>query len=642
MGAVLLAAATALENRKASCQEWLAPIVPASAMPRPGAKEADHAQPTSRRRQAAGPQSSPVAFQSRPEPVLRIELGRPRTVILKPDAPIAVALGIGQTADNSPLLSFDSHVQMLTPLPAHSMSSATTRPAPPATARSSAPPTTSIATVSAASNALRSQPVKEHPTLAAEVPNPAGSVSKSAPSDTPRTVAISTPSVKAEFPAFQQSSIASALESFDSEKVLLTRHNVPSSRRNDDQELNSPTATMAGNAAGHEPRLPQERNTSERFPESPADLSVAPRAQAAHTPAKATVTNPPATTAQPLVHLATGPAANIASNIAPGVVPAEPPKRSRDATQLPESEIAPSAFFPSAMFSEAPPILILPAAKTVAQTVLDKPVAKSAENGLPAKASVTTAEPPRATPPAEVADFEKRITAGPQEMVTRAAASFTAGTATQVAHEPKLGVEVRLGTTPNSETPILTQVLPPSSSTTGASKIATSQRSRQPEETRPTAPAPAAEAPQRGLTVAPKIAFPVLLAADHRDVHEPRTAAPPAPAVMQPPATKAEKSAIRVERQEPTRAPSGPLFETLKEAGTLKLTLSRPMLLRMKAGVYRVVVADQNICDVVRITGRDLSITGRAAGQTHVTFFFEGSDISEVTYLVEVQAEAAK
>src|SRR5689334_17424771 len=146
IGAVLLAAA-AVGNSDAYCQEWLAPIVPASAMPRPGAKEADHAQPPSRRRLAAGPQSSPVAFQSRPEPVLRIELGRPRQGSLKPDAPIAGALGITQTADNSPILSFDSQLQVLSPLPRQAIGGARTtdQAAPPATTRALAPPVTSVA-----------------------------------------------------------------------------------------------------------------------------------------------------------------------------------------------------------------------------------------------------------------------------------------------------------------------------------------------------------------------------------------------------------------------------------------------------------------------------------------------------------------
>jgi len=133
------------------------------------------------------------------------------------------------------------------------------------------------------------------------------------------------------------------------------------------------------------------------------------------------------------------------------------------------------------------------------------------------------------------------------------------------------------------------------------------------------------------------------LTAEHRDVKDAKAPAPHAAALPLASATiRVEKPVETAVRQEPTRAPAGPLFETIKEAGNLKLMTGRPMLLRMKAGVYRVVVADQSICDVVRITGRDLSITGRAAGQTHVTFFFEGSDVTEVTYLVEVQAEAAK
>jgi Flp pilus assembly secretin CpaC len=79
-------------------------------------------------------------------------------------------------------------------------------------------------------------------------------------------------------------------------------------------------------------------------------------------------------------------------------------------------------------------------------------------------------------------------------------------------------------------------------------------------------------------------------------------------------------------------------FEPVKEAGTLKLAMGRPTLLRMKGNVYRAMVADSSVCDVVRITARDISLSGRAAGQTHVTFFYEDQTVPQLTYLVEVAA----
>ena len=83
-------------------------------------------------------------------------------------------------------------------------------------------------------------------------------------------------------------------------------------------------------------------------------------------------------------------------------------------------------------------------------------------------------------------------------------------------------------------------------------------------------------------------------------------------------------------------------FETVSEAGRLQLTAGRPLLLRTKSDVYRTMVVDQTVCDVARITTRDVSLVGRAAGQTHVTFFFEDAQRTQLTYLIDVHPEPAK
>src|SRR5205085_5209409 len=73
--AALLATAGVLSCGEASGQEWLAPVVPASAMRRPVPKGAD-SQPTSRRRQASTAEDTPDTFQSSQTPLFRINLGR--------------------------------------------------------------------------------------------------------------------------------------------------------------------------------------------------------------------------------------------------------------------------------------------------------------------------------------------------------------------------------------------------------------------------------------------------------------------------------------------------------------------------------------------------------------------------------------
>jgi len=69
----------------------------------------------------------------------------------------------------------------------------------------------------------------------------------------------------------------------------------------------------------------------------------------------------------------------------------------------------------------------------------------------------------------------------------------------------------------------------------------------------------------------------------------------------------------------------------------LKLTIGRPLVLRTKVDVYRTAIVDSGICDIVQFTPRELSLIGRAAGQTQITFWFDGPDRAPLTYVVEVK-----
>jgi Flp pilus assembly secretin CpaC len=68
----------------------------------------------------------------------------------------------------------------------------------------------------------------------------------------------------------------------------------------------------------------------------------------------------------------------------------------------------------------------------------------------------------------------------------------------------------------------------------------------------------------------------------------------------------------------------------------VKIPHRHPLLLHTKADVYRTFTVDPTVCEVVRITNQDISLTGRSVGSTHVTFFTEDPTQPMVTYLVEV------
>jgi pilus assembly protein CpaC len=79
--------------------------------------------------------------------------------------------------------------------------------------------------------------------------------------------------------------------------------------------------------------------------------------------------------------------------------------------------------------------------------------------------------------------------------------------------------------------------------------------------------------------------------------------------------------------------------EPVPEKGVLTLGAGRSLLLRSKVDIHRTAVIDPAVCQIMQTTPREVSLVGRAAGQTQVTFWFSDPAMNPVTYLVEVQAQ---
>src|SRR5262245_10095628 len=84
-------------------------------------------------------------------------------------------------------------------------------------------------------------------------------------------------------------------------------------------------------------------------------------------------------------------------------------------------------------------------------------------------------------------------------------------------------------------------------------------------------------------------------------------------------------------------APVAAPFESAPEAGTVKIRFGRSLQLRTKADIYRTLIADATVCDVAQFTPRDVSIVGRAIGQTQITFWFDEPSKTSITYLIDVR-----
>jgi pilus assembly protein CpaC len=88
------------------------------------------------------------------------------------------------------------------------------------------------------------------------------------------------------------------------------------------------------------------------------------------------------------------------------------------------------------------------------------------------------------------------------------------------------------------------------------------------------------------------------------------------------------------------KLPEGSPFEAIQESGKVKLRVRRSILLRTKVDIYRTAIVDEAVCDIVQFTPREVSIIGRAVGQTHVTFWFDDPAMAPLTYVVEVKPDA--
>jgi Flp pilus assembly secretin CpaC len=97
-----------------------------------------------------------------------------------------------------------------------------------------------------------------------------------------------------------------------------------------------------------------------------------------------------------------------------------------------------------------------------------------------------------------------------------------------------------------------------------------------------------------------------------------------------------------VSNEDRGKFPDGMPFEAIKESGTVKLRAGLPLLLRMKCDVYRTAIVDEQVCNIERITMREISIVPRTAGRTHVTFFFDDPQTPQLTYLLDVQPSATQ
>jgi pilus assembly protein CpaC len=83
-------------------------------------------------------------------------------------------------------------------------------------------------------------------------------------------------------------------------------------------------------------------------------------------------------------------------------------------------------------------------------------------------------------------------------------------------------------------------------------------------------------------------------------------------------------------------------FEVIEESGEINVKVRRSKLLRTKVDIYRTAVVDSSVCDVVQFTPREVSIIGKGAGATHVTFWFEDGNFRPITYLVRVIPDSAE
>ena len=77
-------------------------------------------------------------------------------------------------------------------------------------------------------------------------------------------------------------------------------------------------------------------------------------------------------------------------------------------------------------------------------------------------------------------------------------------------------------------------------------------------------------------------------------------------------------------------------FEVTDQLEVLSIVQYCGKVLRTTRKVSRTEVADPNVCAVVQFTPGQLSIVAKQAGQTQVTFWFDGLQGKPISYLIQV------
>jgi Flp pilus assembly secretin CpaC len=83
-------------------------------------------------------------------------------------------------------------------------------------------------------------------------------------------------------------------------------------------------------------------------------------------------------------------------------------------------------------------------------------------------------------------------------------------------------------------------------------------------------------------------------------------------------------------------APAAVPAEIVGESATIKLKIGRPLMMRTKADIHRTALAADDIVELSQFTPREISLVGRRAGKTTVTFWFSDADQPPVSYVLEV------
>ncbi|MDP6444241.1 MAG: pilus assembly protein N-terminal domain-containing protein [Pirellulaceae bacterium] len=76
-------------------------------------------------------------------------------------------------------------------------------------------------------------------------------------------------------------------------------------------------------------------------------------------------------------------------------------------------------------------------------------------------------------------------------------------------------------------------------------------------------------------------------------------------------------------------------FEVIEDVGTIQVDVGRTKLMRCKFDIRRTAIVDPAVCDIIQFSPSEISLIGRRAGQTQMTFWFDDNDDPQV-YVVKV------